>query len=504
MCQYSDKPNTYGFTTATVLSTWVTNTQTVNGATVDDSINGLVQDASGGTVNFQGTQAFGWYTLPNPLSYYVALGNPPPPQPDGAMAAGNDCIAAAQKAGVNLAPFAYVVSYMNDIIANASGESWTAKWNGAPTSPTALNASVLGVRGFTSAPLMLHELGHILSTGGQHTDSYSDPLFGAAGLGDNPANPIPSWGYFRIASVSPEWDASRRELMGFIPAASDVTFPGTGTQTYNISRLTQPYPGLPTVIDVPLPNGAKYVISARTQIGYDSWPFYQVAPMNLGNALATEGVRIELFTSTDVDAHMEMSNPGGDPRSTAAVWLTGQTYTDSANSITVKVVNFNSTGNPTATITVSSTAAASTLSGNHTLIPQNAPSMCLDANGYGNTNGAAVDTWNCVGQTNESFTFVPLGNGIYQIQPSYNSGLCLDVNGGGNSPSGTKVDLWACVAGATNEQFQLINDGGNVYELAPQNAPGLRVEVLNSGTANGTQVEVSTANNGSNQKWAIN
>ena len=71
--------------------------------------------------------------------------------------------------------------------------------------------------------------------------------------------------------------------------------------------------------------------------------------------MSTEGVRIELFTSTSVDAHVEMSNPGGDPTGTDAVWLTGQTYTDTANGITIAVTNFNPTGNPTAQITVTST-----------------------------------------------------------------------------------------------------------------------------------------------------
>lgn len=500
-CQYSDKPNTYGFTPAGILAnTWLPNSIkfTYTGATGDNSISGLIQEASLGTISLQGTQAFGWFTLPKPLSAY-----PGDPNDSGASAGaivGNDCIATAQQNGVSLAAFTYVAVYMNDAIPIASGVSWPTTWTGATTSPTAFNALIVGVRGLTSPALVLHEFGHILSNGGMHTDSYSDPLGGAAWFGDDPTNP-PSFG-LRLGSVSPEWDASRRELMGFIPAASIATFSG-GSQTYNISRLTQPIAGLPTVIDVPLPNGAKYVISARTQVGYDSYPIYSNW-FQPALAMPVQGVRIELFTSTSVDAHIEMSNPGGDPQSNDAVWLTGQTYTDSANGITIKVGNFNAKGNPTATITVSSSAAASSLSGNHTLIPQNAPGMCLDANGYGNSNGTVVDIWNCVGQTNESFTFVPLGNGIYQIHPSYNSSLCLDVNGGGNSPSGTTVDLWACVAGANNEQFQLINDGGNVYELAPQNAPGLRVEVLNSGTANGTQVEVSTANSGSNQKWAIN
>lgn len=347
LCQYSDKPNTYGYTAAGILnSTWLPNNISMNGATVDNSISGLIAEATYGTITFTGTQAFGWFTLPNPLASYPVSSN-----------AGDDCIAAAQMNGVNLTPFTYVAVYVNDVLNDASGESWTATLPG-PTSPTQLNALIVGVRGFTSPPLVLHEIGHILCLsgyGGAHTDSFSDPLGGGAALGDDPMLPIKTGETaLRVASVSPEWDASRRELMGLIPAASNPQFAG-GTQTYNLSHLTQPLPGLPIAIDVPLPDGTKYVISARTHIGYDS---YQTFPNDLyitGDTMATEGVRIELFTSNQVDAHVEMSNPGGDPTSTDAVWLTGQTYTDTANGITIAVTNFNPTGNPTAQITVTGT-----------------------------------------------------------------------------------------------------------------------------------------------------
>lgn len=483
LCQYSDKPNTYGFTAAGLLaSTWLPNPITLNGATVDNSISGLVQEASLGQISFQGTQAFGWFTLPNPLSSYATGSD-----------AGNACIAAAQNKGVNLTPFTYVAVYMNDVLGDATGESWFATLPG-PTSPTEWNALVVGLRGFTSPPLVLHELGHILSNMGWHTDSYTDPLGGAAYLGDDPANPIPGVP-LRIALVSPEWDASRRELMGFIPAASIAKFSG-GTQTYNISRLTQPLPGLPTVVEVPLPGGTKYVISARTQIGYDSYQVFQDYPF-LGKTMPNEGVRIELFTSTTVDAHIEMSTPGGDPLSTDAVWLTGQTYMDTANGITITVANFNPTGNPTAQITVSSG-----LSGNYKLTPQNASGLCLDVFGAGTAPGTNVDIWSCTGGSNQSFNFVGQGNGIYEIQPSYATGLCLDVYGGGNSAPGTRVDVWTCTGGS-NQQWSAISDGANIYEFAPQNASGLRLDVFGGATSNGTQVDVWTATSGSNQKWAI-
>src|ERR1700761_8078995 len=71
LCQYSGETNNYGLMPADILGEWMSDTLTVNGAPVDDSINGLVSEASEGTLNFQGSQAFGWYTLPNPLTYYA-------------------------------------------------------------------------------------------------------------------------------------------------------------------------------------------------------------------------------------------------------------------------------------------------------------------------------------------------------------------------------------------------------------------------------------------------
>ena len=130
LCQYADKPNTYGYTPASILPAWVGGTATVNNATVDNSINGLVRDASLGTVDFNGTQAFGWYTLPGALATY----------PSGSDA-GDACIVAAQQNGVNLSPFTYVAVYMNDVLNDASGISWTGKWNNQKPSPTSWNRS---------------------------------------------------------------------------------------------------------------------------------------------------------------------------------------------------------------------------------------------------------------------------------------------------------------------------------------------------------------------------
>ena len=167
-CQYSDKPSTYGFTPAGILTNWTGGTLTVNGATVDNSINGLVKEASEGAVDLQGTQAFGWFTLPNTFFGYLGI-DTRTNQAAGAIAVGNDCITAAQNGGVNLAPFTYVAVYVNDSLPRLGGASWTAN---LPTpSPTTWNALVVSAGALTSPPVVVHELGHILSNDSFHTDS---------------------------------------------------------------------------------------------------------------------------------------------------------------------------------------------------------------------------------------------------------------------------------------------------------------------------------------------
>jgi len=476
LCRYADKPNTYGFTPTAVLGMWTGNTFTSNGTTVDNSISGLVDEVSNGTVNFQGTQAFGWYTLPKPLSGY-----------ETGDAAGNDCIAAAQQNGANLRIFPYVAVYVNDQLPDAQAKTWTATLPGPP-SPTMWNAMIMNHRGLTSPPLVLHELGHVLSDAGWHTDSASDPLGLAAYYGDSVLTDQPP---YDTAMATPSWDASRRLLMGFVPAGSIAKFTGT-TQTYNISRLTQPFAGLPTVIEVPLPGGAKYVISARTRVGHDAlraWFNYSTS------ALSAEGVRIELFTSTTVDAKIQMSKPGGDRRSTDAVWLTGQSFMDTVNGITITVANFNPTGNPTAQIMVSSG-----LSGNYRLLSQSAPGMCLDVHAAGGS-GSKVQIWTCTGGGNQSFNFVSQGGGVYLVKPSYDAGLCLDVNGAGTSP-GTNVGIWTC-NGGSHQKWTVNSVGGTLYELAPQHVSTFRMDVNGAGTASGTQIIVWPTTGASNQRWVF-
>ena len=149
---------------------------------------------------------------------------------------------------------------------------------------------------------------------------------------------------------------------------------------------------------------------------------------------------------------------------------------------------------------VTAGSGAGGLSGNYTLMPQNASGMCLDAAGYGGA-GTAMDLWSCTGGSNQSFYFVNEGANVYELEPNYDAALCLDVWANRTAP-GTEVDVWTCT-GQSNQKWGAISDGGSIYELAPQNDTGLRLDVFGGGTTNGTKIDVWPANGASNQKWSL-
>jgi hypothetical protein len=383
LCQYADKPNTYGFTAAGIQTTWTGATATVNGVTIDSSINGMVTEASLGAFNLRGTQVFGWYALPKSLATYTASAS-------GMRDAGADCVAAAQAAGANLSAFPNIAVYFNDVqpVATLGGFAYTASFVPGPRSPLVANMISVYYRGLNSPGIVLHELGHAFGSN-SHTDSTSDPLGGGGASGTDPkllgaGEALPP----ATRQVGPGWDASRRQLMGFIPASRIVQFSG-GTQNYNLSRLTQPLAGVPTVIEVPLPNGAKYVVSARTRVGLDALTNVAGASTNLfanGTSpfnLPFEGVKIELVPPTpnqstnSQDARVMLSNTSAnaDPNSADSVWLYAQSFADNANGVRITVTGFDPAGTQwNAQIQVASTGTTGLAPPAPVLAPTSAPS----------------------------------------------------------------------------------------------------------------------------------
>ncbi|AGL16786.1 ricin-type beta-trefoil lectin domain protein [Actinoplanes sp. N902-109] len=114
---------------------------------------------------------------------------------------------------------------------------------------------------------------------------------------------------------------------------------------------------------------------------------------------------------------------------------------------------------------------------------------CLDVNGQSQSDGAAVQIWDCNGGTNQRWT--PTSSGQLTVYGT----KCLDAPG---TTAGTAVRIFSCTGG-TGQQWR-INGDGTITGVAS----GLCLDVTGAATANGTPVALWTCNGGTNQQWLRN
>ncbi|MBP2706675.1 RICIN domain-containing protein [Microbispora sp. RL4-1S] len=119
-----------------------------------------------------------------------------------------------------------------------------------------------------------------------------------------------------------------------------------------------------------------------------------------------------------------------------------------------------------------------------------ASGRCLDVKGNVDTQGTALQIWDCTGQANQAFEFTSAGE-----LRTFNGTRCVDAYGAGTSP-GTTVIIWGC-NGQNNQKWQQ-NSDGSIRGVQS----GLCLDVNGAGTANGTAVILWTCNGQNNQKWS--
>ncbi|MES1190758.1 MAG: glycoside hydrolase family 11 protein [Steroidobacter sp.] len=138
-------------------------------------------------------------------------------------------------------------------------------------------------------------------------------------------------------------------------------------------------------------------------------------------------------------------------------------------------------------------------SGNVIMRARNSGS-CVDAAGSGN--GSNVQQYACWGGSNQSWTFVSVGNGYYEIK-GVQSGRCLDVVNQ-STADGANVQLYDCWAG-NNQQWSVAyaNDGTGNAEIINRNS-GKCLDVSGSSNANGANIQQYSCGWSSNQQFKFN
>lgn len=128
----------------------------------------------------------------------------------------------------------------------------------------------------------------------------------------------------------------------------------------------------------------------------------------------------------------------------------------------------------------------------YNVVDQNS-GQCVDAAGWGTTNGTAVQQWTCGSQQyNQEWQFSPVGGGYYSVT-NRNAPLVWDVTGGsGTTSPGVKIQLWS-YGGGTNQQWMPVSLGNGYYKFVARHS-GLCLDVPGASTQTGTQLQQWTCN----------
>lgn len=306
-CKFSDvaaEPHTVA-----TYTTWTTGTSY-------PGLNHYWPEVSFNQMNVSGSAMVGWYTLPQPRSYYVTAG--------GLNFAGlvADCTGAADP-DVNFPQFYGINLQFNAVLDCCSwGGSWTLTADGQTKT-----YGMTWMADWADVAIYAHEEGHSLgldhSSGlyGQTYDSQWDVMSNSYVFFD------PAQGTY----IPQHTISYHKDLLGWIPAARKLTVGANTSQTITLERLAQPGSGNYLMATIPWANagGQFYTVEARSLVGsYDSHvPGDAVVLHQIGGRAGV----------VDVDNN-------GDPNDAGAQWTVGETFTDLANGITVAVNAKTATG----------------------------------------------------------------------------------------------------------------------------------------------------------------
>ena len=273
------------------------------------------REASYDQMNLTGSTAVGWYTLPNPRSYYLNGNSLKLSQ------LFDDCVAQVDPSvyfpdyyGINLM---YNHTVGNNIPAyggrvtktlNGKTQSWAASW----TPPWC----------YQDISCLTHEIGH--GYGLQHVMAGTNPY------GNRWDVMSDTWGNCSMLPEDPVYGclpqhtiAQQRDTLGWIPAERKIEV-GAGSTTLRLERTTQPGSSGYLMAILPI-NGAPdhfYTLETRRLVGYDRiLPGNSVVIHEFGNG-----------NSTLRDPYSDYSSYRD-----VKLWLPGQTWVASTGGILVHI-----------------------------------------------------------------------------------------------------------------------------------------------------------------------
>jgi hypothetical protein len=143
----------------------------------------------------------------------------------------------------------------------------------------------------------------------------------------------------------------------------------------------------------------------------------------------------------------------------------------------------------------------------YTIVNTNS-SLCVDANSWGYTDGIIVQQYTCGGaQTNQEWQFQPTDSGYYQVVnrnalSRAGQNLVWDISGGPwSTEDDIKIQLWTYV-GQTNQQWMPVALGNGAYKFVGRNS-GKCLDVPDASSAVLTQLQQYDCNGTGAQSYTL-
>jgi M6 family metalloprotease-like protein len=279
--------------------------------------------------NVAGSNAFGWFTLPQPESYYNPTDTTGGANKDALW---TDCVNAAD-ASVNFAPYVGINMMFNTDFDNGYA------WGGSRYGTIDGVAKTWRVTweppwAYADISVIQHEMGHGFglphSSGayGQTYDNAWDVMswdrFNCAAATD------PTYGCIAQGTISYHKDS----ILGVIPAGQKFTVPLGSSTTITLEQLALPATANYKMAQIPIGGSSThfFTVEARRLTGYDS-------------KLAGAAVIIhEVDTTRAIPAHVIDTDLNGNTADAGAMWVVGETFEDVTNNIWVQVDSATATG----------------------------------------------------------------------------------------------------------------------------------------------------------------
>jgi hypothetical protein len=281
----------------------------------------------------EGSQAWGWYTLPQPRSYYVYDENNDGSDDLDFERITTDCTAIAE-GSIYFPNYVGINLMFNDEL---DGPAWGGSYN------LTLDGTYrfwpmtwLPPWGYNHLTVVTHEMGH--GFGLPHSAVYGYPYgFGQGnrwdvmgnGWEDCSASTHPVYGCLGQHTI-----AYHRGILGSITPA-EIYFPVPGqTATITIEQLTNPQNSGYLMAQIPIGNSSThfYTVETRRKVGYDI-------------KLPGQGIIIHNIDITRPEpAHLIDIDYNGNTGDSGTIWLPGETFVDQVNGITIRVDSSTPTG----------------------------------------------------------------------------------------------------------------------------------------------------------------